>query len=368
MMKKILIFLKKEVVLCVAGLLAIATSFLVLPDRYYIEYIDFRVLSLLFCLMLVVEGFKSEGFFKFLATKLLKKASNTRSLTFILVSLCFISSMFITNDVALITFVPFACLILEMSGRRDKLIFVIVLQTIAANLGSMLTPIGNPQNLYLYSYYNMSVADFILRMLPLYILAAVLLCAVILTKKKEPLSVASLDEKQSLKLGHLILLTLCFLVCILCVARVMPYYIMLALIVAVFLLYNHRLLKNVDYMLLITFVFFFVFIGNMQRIPAVAEIIRKMIDGRELIAGVLLSQIISNVPAAVLLSGFTDNAHTLLVGVNIGGLGTLIASLASIISYRAYGATKDADKGSYIKEFSIYNILFLACMTLFSLL
>ena len=181
-------FLKKETVLCIAGILAFLSAFFVPPSAEYLSYPDYRVLALLFSLMLVVAGLQSIGVFKYLGNLLLKKAASTRQLALLLTALCFFSSMFITNDVALITFVPFAVMVLTMSGQDSLLMQVIVLQTLADNLGSMLTPVGNPQNLYLYSAYSLSMGSFLSYMLPLAALSALLLCLCVLLLKREPLS------------------------------------------------------------------------------------------------------------------------------------------------------------------------------------
>lgn len=365
-MKSLLSFMKKEAVLCAAGLLAVISAFIVPPSAAYLDYIDYRVLALLFGLMLVVAGFQSIGFFRYLGDRLLAKASCTRHLCLLLVFLCFFSSMLITNDVALLTFVPFAVMLFAMAGEAKLLIPVVVLQTIAANLGSMLTPIGNPQNLYLYSTYAFSPADFVLHMLPLSALSAglLLLCSILLPNR--PLAApAGQNSSPAVKIpaaGKLIAYTLLFLVCLLCVFRLISWPIMLGILICVVFFLDRKLFRSIDYFLLLTFVCFFLFIGNMQRIPAISDLLRSLITGRELLLGALFSQCISNVPAAILLSGFTDQALPLLYGVNVGGLGTLIASLASVISYRLYSGSRNARKGAYLKVFTLYNVLFLVVL------
>lgn len=365
-MKSLLTFIKKEAVLCAAGLLAVISAFIVPPSVAYLKYIDYRVLALLFGLMLVVAGFQSIGFFRYLGDRLLAKASCTRHLCLLLVFLCFFSSMLITNDVALLTFVPFAVMLFAMAGEAKLLIPVVVLQTIAANLGSMLTPIGNPQNLYLYSTYAFSPADFVLHMLPLSTLSAglLLLCSILLPNR--PLAApASQNSSPTVKIPavhKLIAYTLLFLVCLLCVFRLISWPIMLGILICVVFFLDRKLFRSIDYFLLLTFVCFFLFIGNMQRIPAISDLLRSLITGRELLLGALFSQCISNVPAAILLSGFTDQALPLLYGVNVGGLGTLIASLASVISYRLYSGSRNARKGAYLKVFTLYNVLFLVVL------
>lgn len=354
-------FIKKETVLCIAALLAAVSAFPVPPSAEYFSYIDYRVLALLFSLMLVVAGFQRIGFFRYLGSLLLLRAKSTRSLCLFLVGLCFFSGMLITNDVALLTFVPFAVMLFTMAGQTQLLIPVIVLQTIAANLGSMLTPVGNPQNLYLYSAFGLSMGDFLRAMLPPTLLSGALLlvCTLVLPSRRlDGLAADDLRAKRP-PVGKLLLFTSLFAVCLLCVLRVLPWQLMLGVLVVCTLLADKSLLCSIDYCLLLTFVCFFVFIGNMERIPVISSFLRSFIDGRELMLGVLFSQCISNVPAAILLSGFTDKALPLLYGVNLGGLGTLIASLASLISYRLYAGSADARKGTYLKVFTGYNIAFL---------
>lgn len=368
----IVIFFKKETVLCIAAVLAVISAFLVPPSKEYIDYIDFRVLALLFCLMLVVSGLQNIGVFDSLAQRLLKKVKNTRQLILLLTALCFLSAMFITNDVALITFVPFTIMILSMAGQEALLIPSVALQTIAANMGSMLTPIGNPQNLYLYSYFELSIGTFLLYMLPLTLVAALLLIFSIYLMKNQPLSTLpeSLPDPtpetvipQVIPKVKLTAYLILFAVCIACVIRVLSWPVMLAILVIAVLFLDIKSFLKADYLLLLTFVCFFVFIGNVKQLPAVTELLRSLIEKRELLMGILSSQIISNVPAAILLSGFTTDARALLYGIDLGGLGTLIASLASVISFKLYGNSKGASKGAYLKTFTIYNLVFLLILT-----
>lgn len=360
-------FLKKETVLSISAILAFVSAFFVPPSGGYIEYIDFRVLALLYCLMLVVAGMQSIGVFNYLGDRLLQKVGSTRQLTLLLVALCFFSGMFITNDVALITFVPFAVMVLTMAGQESLLIPVVVLQTIAANLGSMLTPIGNPQNLYLYSAFEVPIGTFLLYMLPLTAASALLLALAVLFLKNHPLHTETGSSScasgspapQRPHKGKLAAFLLLFAVCLACVVRILPWPVMLAVLGISILFLDRSLFAKADYFLLLTFVCFFLFIGNMEQIPAIADFLRSFIEKRELLLGVLFSQFISNVPAAILLSGFTENVRALLYGVNVGGLGTLIASLASVISFRLYGNSKGASKGAYVKAFTLYNLVFL---------
>lgn len=364
-MNRVKAFLKKETVLCIATALAVISMLAVPPDSGYADYIDVRVLALLFSLMLVMAGLQKQGIFAALAGRLLKGARHTGQLRLILVFLCFFLAMIITNDVALITFVPFTIIIYTMAGQKKEMLPVIVLQTMAANLGSMLTPLGNPQNLYLYSASGMGMAEFLLTMLPLTALSGVMLGICCTLMKKQKLQTAFQSEKTELgKKGKccIAFYMLLFLVSLLAVVRILPYQVPLVLAVTGALLTDWTVLGKADYSLLLTFVSFFVFIGNMGRIGAVRELLSEILLGRELLTGFLCSQIISNVPAAVLLSGFTDNWTALLKGVNIGGQGTLIASMASLISYKLYVKEEPDKKGSYLLYFTAMNLLFAAVL------
>lgn len=365
---KLVKFFKKETVLCIAALLSVVSAFFVTPSAEYLEYIDWRVLALLLGLMLVVAGLQSIGLFRYLGLKLLERIRTTRQLCLLLVGLSFFSAMLITNDVALITFVPFAVMILGLAGQSGLLIQVVVLQTIAANLGSMLTPIGNPQNLYLYSTYAIPMGTFLLDMLPLTLLSMALLVISVFLLPKAEISVSVPEKPTAPPKGKLIFYLVLFLVALSCVIRLLSWPVMLVVLCLGMLIIDRKLFKAVDYFLLLTFMCFFLFIGNIERIPAVSELLQTFIQGRELILSILLSQCISNVPAAILLSGFTDAARPLLYGINIGGLGTLIASLASVISYRAYGESENAAKGTYIKTFTLYSLVFLAVLAVAAML
>ena len=362
---EVIAFIKKEAVLCAALLLAMISSFFIKPSVNYITYLDYRVLVLLFCLMLVVAGFKNLGIFQLLGEKLCSLVHTTRGLTFVLVNLCFFASMLITNDVSLITFIPFTLSVYAMAGCEKVLIPVVVLETIAANLGSMLTPVGNPQNLLLYSVSGMSMGDFILHMLPLTCVSYVAIVVYIFFIPDQHIILhgnQSQDTKKWLNVRFIVYCIL-FLICLGNVTHLISSYWTVGLIVAVTIfIVNRRLFTQVDYSLLMTFVGFFIFIGNMKQIPVINQWLQGIIKGNELLVGIVSSQIISNVPAAMLLSGFTTDYKQLLYGVNIGGLGTLIASMARLISYRFYARTYQEQKGRYFRVFTIYNVVLLVLL------
>ena len=364
--QKIMKILKEETVLAIASLLAVISMFLIKPNVGYVEYIDFRVLGILFCLMIVMAKFQELGIFSLIAYRLLKKTVNTRQLVFVLVFLCFFSSMIITNDVALLTFVPFGILTLKQAKREDLLLKVVVLQTIAANLGSMLTPIGNPQNLYLYNLAGISLVEFLRLMLPYTLLSLAVLTGVIFFMKKETMEqqgFASVHKEENVGGSkfyiHTLIYFLLFVISLLTVAHILPYQLVVVVVGVVVIFTDCKMFKKVDYSLLFTFIAFFIFVGNMQMLPAVKEWLLRLVDGRELLMAVLSSQVISNVPAAFLLSGFTDKYDLLIVGTNLGGLGTLIASMASLISYKFYVKEYPEKKGGYFWHFTIMNLFFI---------
>lgn len=372
-MKRIVTYLKREMVLCAAAFLALLSMFFVKPDRGYVDYLDARVLALLFCLMTVMEGFKKTGLFEQMANRLLKKVKTFRQLMIVLVGLCFFSSMWITNDVALLTFVPFTILVLRMAQMERRMIAVVTMETIAANLGSMATPVGNPQNLYLYSVSGMSLGGFIKVMGPLSVLSLFLILMGCLLQKNQELQITVVPQgKKEPKIEENLLLCALFVVSLLAVLRILSWQMLLGItILACLLLYatgkEEFLPGKVDYGLLFTFVAFFIFIGNMGRIGWVKELLEKALGGNELPLGFAGSQVISNVPAAILLSGFTKNYAALLQGGNIGGLGTLIASLASLISYKFYAEESEKNKnvgtkGKYFWYFTGWNLVFAAVL------
>lgn len=375
MKEKIIAFIKKEVVLVVATILAIISAIVVPPSLAYMDYIDWHVLELLFCLMAVMAGLQKCGLFDRMGEALLKKTSKVWQLCFVLVMLCFILSMIITNDVALITFVPFAIVTLQKCKKERLLIPVVVLQTVAANLGSMLTPIGNPQNLYLYNISGMDLFEFILCMLPntMISLVLILLSLLFVKGKSEEITLSSdvdeidsknkcnIDKKQTMV--YLVLFALSLMV----VAKVIAVELVLVMVLIVVLLLDKSVLKKVDYCLLLTFISFFIFTGNLGNIPVIRDSLQMLVAGKELLVGVVASQAISNVPAALLLSGFTSDYRALLAGVNIGGLGTLIASMASLISYKILANEYDEKKGSYFKWFTFVNIVFLVILVVLNM-
>lgn len=372
-MERIKAFVKKETVLTIATILAIVSAFFVHPGKKYIEYIDWRTLGILLSLMIIMEGFKRTGLFDRIGEKLLKHTSKLWQLVAVLILLCFFFSMAITNDVALLTFVPFSVMVLEGCNRRDALIPTIILQTIAANLGSMMTPIGNPQNLYLYGIMKCSIADFMMILFPYTLLTLILLVVSILFVKGKNETIGyNIDRKSvmtednqgiSNKTKNVFYVVL-FVLALLVVARIVSYVILVAAVVVVVAIMDNKTLRSVDYALIFTFISFFVLIGNLGNIESIRVALSNIVASREVYVGVVASQFISNVPATLLLSGFTQDYRSLLIGVNMGGLGTMIASMASLISYKIYAHNYNDTKGKYLLWFTAVNIIYLAVLLL----
>lgn len=364
-MKIVLSFIKKEPVFIIAALLACISTLIIRPGVGVKDGIDVRTLVLLFALMSVVSGLQRQYVFEKIGNGLISKISGTKTLYLILVLICFVSSMLLTNDVALITFVPFSIMILPKVGQKDKLPLIIVLQTLAANLGSVLTPLGNPQNLYLYNISGMSAAEFVLFMLPMWLVSLVLVVLPVLFGKNESILSTeghSLPEgSKSKKTVYIIL----FMLSLLTVLKILDYRILLVIVLTVILIVDRKSLLKIDYILLLTFVGFFIFIYNIRQVPEIVNWISGIVTGREFVIGILSSQVISNVPAAILLSGFTDNLKTLLLAVDVGGLGTIIASMASLISYKMYSTSEGSSGSKYMLLFTIYNVIYLVIMFLF---
>ena len=364
MLNKIKNFIAKETVLCVAAVCAIATMFLVPPDREYLHYIDFRVLCLLLCLMAVVAGMKAIGLFQWLTYQLLHRIRSGRVLSITLVMLPFFCSMFVTNDVALIIFIPFTLMLLEQLGYGNRIIPVTVIQTIAANLGSMATPVGNPQNLYLYAFYNMSIGDFFSVTLPLTAISLIVLAVASLPLLPRKLPEQSIEKSHISSTKQLVVYLALFVLCLLTVFRVIPYPVTTAVTVFVLLILDRKVLKNVDYMLLLTFVCFFVVSENLGRVDVIRQFLQRLLQWNTLLTAAATSQVISNVPAAVVLSGFTDQWRQMLAGVNIGGLGTPIASLASLITIKLYMRWPGSNVLRFLGYFILANVIALVILLL----
>ncbi|GIM32430.1 SLC13 family permease [Paraclostridium bifermentans] len=346
-------FIKKEIVLILSVSLAIITSFISSPK---LSYIDFKVLILLFNLMVVVAAFKELKVLDSIAISLLRKCSTYTSISFALVFITFLASMIVTNDVALITFVPLSIVVAKKSDIN--VLKIVILQTLAANLGSSFTPMGNPQNLFIYSFYNLDPSDFFKITAPLVILSILFLSVIILKSKKIKLDL-HLEDVEIKNKKDVIFFSILFAIILLSVFHIVAYRLAFSITLLTVLILNKKLLTQIDYSLLITFIGFFIFIGNISTMNSIRSFMMGILNSPQstFITSILSSQVISNVPATMLLSGFTNNFKELLLGVNIGGMGTLIASLASVISYKIYTNEFKDDNSTYLKYFTFYNVL-----------
>ena len=353
--------IRKNPVMWIAFFAAGLSCLFVPPDRKYLEYFDFKTLTCLFCTLAVVCAFKDIHFFRIISDKIVSVFTTTRSAIIALVYITFIGSMLIANDMALITFLPLGFYVTTSTNNRKYLAFTFIMQNIAANLGGMLTPFGNPQNLYMYSYFNISNSEFIKIMLLPFLVSVTLITICCLFVKNDKLIIQNACPYK-LNIKRTVLYSTLFAISIAIVFRTIPYQAGLVLIPLILLFADKAALKAVDYPLLLTFVAFFVFSGNVARIPQVSSFLGGLIDSHTLLYGVASCQLISNVPSAILLSHFTGNYRELLVAVNIGGAGTLIASLASLITFREYLKNEPGKTASYIKKFSAYNFGILAVL------
>jgi Na+/H+ antiporter NhaD/arsenite permease-like protein len=360
---KIIAFFKKEPVLCIAAALAAVSMLFVPPNAEYLGYIDFKTLACLFCLMASVKGLERGGALKYVSLAIAGRIKTLRALAFFLVFACFFFAMFVTNDVSLIAIIPIAFTILSVCGMESWSAFLVVLQTIAANIGSSLTPIGNPQNLYLFTRYEMPLGEFLWTMLPIVAVGGFLLALSCLFIPNLKLSKTETHSGEPIKKRGLVFYTALFILSVLTVFGFLPYWAAAAAVFLAVLLFDRKTLFAVDYSLLVTFVVIFLFVGNLARIEPIHAFLSSITEANTLLTSILTSQATSNVPAAILLSGFTDNAKELLAGVNIGGLGTLIASMASVISYKMYASVHKGQTGRYMLLFSLWNLAFLALLT-----
>ena len=351
-------FIKNNAVLCIAIIAALITAFIVPPDAAYLDYFDWKTLTCLFCTLAVVGAFKNIRFFYVLAEKIVKIFKTTRACVIALVYVTFIGSMLIANDMALLTFLPLGYFVLDASEKKQYMAFTFIMQNIAANLGGMLTPFGNPQNLYLFTKFNIPTGEFVLTMLPPFLIsiALITLCCFLFVKND---SVELKSESEPLPLWRTVVYGLLFALSIVIVFRLIPFWIGLIIITLALLFLDKKALTGVDYGLLFTFLAFFVFAGNMARIDGVKALLGGLMEKNPLLVSALSCQAISNVPSAILLSQFTGNYAPLLVGVNIGGCGTLISSLASLITFREYAARDSAGVKNYLFLFSAFNFAFL---------
>ncbi len=351
-------FIRRNVVLTIAVIAAVITSFIIPPDEYYIDYFDFKTLTCLFCTLACICALRNIRFFVILAERIVKLCKNAKLCVLTLIYITFIGSMILANDMALLTFLPLGYMVLTTTRKQKYMAFTFVMQNIAANLGGMITPFGNPQNLYIYSKFNIPTMEFMgIMLLPFIVSVTVITVCCLIFVKAEPMQVSAQRKKINPKRAAIYLILFVFSIII--VFNVIPYYFGLILVPLVLLIMDRESLKEVDYPLLLTFCAFFVFAGNMARIPAIRDLFDWLLSKNTLIVSAISCQVISNVPSAVLLSQFTENYKELLLGVNIGGVGTLISSLASLITFREYTKNNPGKAKSYILIFSAFNFAML---------
>ena len=362
-MSKIKKFCSNNVVLIIAFVLAVITMFFVHPDEKYLEYFDFKTLSTLFLMMLIIAALKNMRVFVFLASVLIKDLKYTRRLVIALVFITFIGSMVLANDMALLTFLPLTLTVFKSAKKEEYIPFTIIMQNIAANLGGMILPFGNPQSLYIFNYFSLSTKEFVsIMFLPFIISIALILGVCFFSKKEEVMHKTLIENKIDVK--KLVVYLACFLSVLLCVFGIIPYEIIFLIIVALMAFLDKKAFLKVDYSLLFTFACFFVFASNMSRIDVVTNFVSKLTSKNTLLTGVLSCQFFSNVPTAIFLSKFTSNVRELLLAVNIGGTGSLVASLASIISFKIFSKEYPSSSKKYLLWFTIINFSFLIILTI----
>lgn len=363
----ILRFIKKEVVLSIAIIATVATIFFVPVDKEYLGYFEYKTLVALFCMLAVVAGLKNTNIFELVSKKLIGLFKTRRAVIYCLIYGTFFFDMIVANDMSLITFLPLTFIVLHSTGNDKYLAFTFIMQTIAANMGGMITPYGNPQNLYLYSYFNIPTLEFFGVLIIQSITVAILLYVGCLFIKNEKLELKN-DEKFEIKKKELIVYAILFVFVILSIFRVIPHLVTLALVVFAVLIVDRERFKHVDYALLATFCVFFIFSGNIARIPAIKEFIASIVAENTLVAGIVSCQFISNVPTAIFLSKFTENYRDLLVAVNIGSLGIIISSLASLITLKEYLKHQPKNFKKYMGLFTLVNSAFLAVLIVVTIL
>ncbi len=354
-------FVKSNAMPTIAIIGAIITCFFVPITKEYLSYFNMNTLACLFCTLAVVCAYKNIKFFTYLAKKIVTAFGNLRNIVLALVFVTYFGSMIMANDMALITFLPLGFVALDSCNHREKFAFTFIMQNIAANLGGMLTPFGNPQNLYLFSYYRMNTAQFLSIMFVPFLVAFVLIFAICMVVPKEKTQlVCEMEETPSA--WRCVVYGALFVMSVLIVFNVVPWYISLAVVTVSLLFLDKKAFAKVDYGLLLTFSAFFVFSGNLSNIDAVQNTLGALVEKQPLLVGTLCCQVISNVPTAVLLSHFTTDVSSLLVAVNIGGLGTPIASLASLITLNEYRKNNCGSVKRYLALFLAINFSLLAVL------
>ncbi len=334
-MNKVLKFFKNNIIFTIVVVIAAISCFFVPFDKGYLDYFEWNTLACIFLLLLIIAGFANIQFFEKVARIIVKRFKNTRSVIMCLIFVTYVSALINANDMSLLTFLPLAYIVLKYTNNQRYIAFTFIMQNIASNLGGMLVPTGNPQNLYIFSFYKMSLWEFLKIMALPTLMALVLIVIVCMFVKKEPLTYVDntnnkLNVKKSIIYGVLYLITL------LVVLRVIPWWIAMIVIVIAMAICDWKSFLMVDYTVPLTFVCFFIFSGNMARIPAITNLMESFVDKYTYLTAYISCNLISNVPTAVLLSKFTNNYAHLLVSVNVASLGIIFSSLSGVIALKEY--------------------------------
>lgn len=370
-MKRIIQLFKKDVMLSVSLLAALVSLFITPPSAALLAGIDWHTLAMLFMMLTVLEGFKKENIFLPLI-RLTSRISSMAGLSLFLVFMVFFSSMFVTNDVSLIIFVPLTILLFRSGGKEGYILPVISMENIAAVRGSMLTPFGSPQNLFLFGQSGVRAGTFMVHMLPLWILSGLLLVLFVLGLFRRNLRLPIrfnaeqtggrwLPERKKYRVLYILLFALILFTI---VSRTDLWVYITGLVFLAVLVFDRKRLLKTDYVLLVTFLCFFIFSSSVSSNPAISAFLQRAVRGREYWWGILLSQAISNVPAAIVLYPFSENLPALLYGVDSAGLCSLIGSLASVINYRIYVREYPGQGGAFIKVFTLTSLAFFALVVI----
>ncbi len=370
-MKKILTFLKKELMLTLAVLAAVIAMFITPPTLERFKNLDWHTLGTLFMMLCVLEGFKRENVLK-PVIGLASKLKTMAALSLFLIFGVFFTSMFVTNDVSLIIFVPLTILTFRGGGKEKYILPVITMENIAAIRGSLLTPFGSPQNLFLYGQSGTNVGNFMLHMLPLCAMSAALLIVFVLVLYRKNVregitvdanAVSGKWEREG-RMKRITYLALFGLIIFVIVSRTQYWYIAALIVLAAILIVDRRLLLKVDYVLLITFLCFFIFSSSIAANETIANFLKDAVGGQEYWWAIGLSQVISNVPASIVLYPFTENFSGLIYGADTAGLVSLIGSLASVINYRIYVREYPGNGKRFIKTFTLISLAFFAIVVI----
>lgn len=370
-MKRIIQLFKKDVMLSVSLLAALVSLFITPPSAALLAGIDWHTLAMLFMMLTVLEGFKKENIFLPLI-RLTSRIGSMAGLSLFLVFMVFFSSMFVTNDVSLIIFVPLTILLFRSGGKEGYILPVISMENIAAVRGSMLTPFGSPQNLFLFGQSGVRAGTFMVHMLPLWILSGLLLVLFVLGLFRRNLRLPIrfnaeqtggrwLPERKKYRVLYILLFALTLFTI---VSRTDLWVYITGLVFLAVLVFDRKRLLKTDYVLLVTFLCFFIFSSSVSSNPAISAFLQRAVRGREYWWGILLSQAISNVPAAIVLYPFSENLPALLYGVDSAGLCSLIGSLASVINYRIYVREYPGQGGAFIKVFTLTSLAFFALVVI----